>query len=233
MNNDSKLKEALEKYFNDKYKYDPHKESTLSWEFTKEYDFEKKVGNLINSEKKFNRKHSYTPIKRIIVAIIILLIVLTSAMSVPAFRQPVIDFVVKQYNKFSSYFVDEESLQHSKEQLPMKIENVYMPSKIPNNYEMVDYYADDLNTFALWSDESNNTIEFYQKVIFSYNNFNTENTVMNEIEIDNRSVYQYTQKETTSYIWYDKGYTFIINVSKDFSLKQVSELINSIKQTDY
>lgn len=232
MNNDSKLKEALAKYFNDKYKYDPQRESTLSWEFTKEYDFEKKVSNLINSEKKFNRKHINTPIKRIIVAIVILLIVLTSAMSVPAFRQPVIDFVVKQYNKFSSYFVDEESLQYSKEQLPMKIENVYMPSKIPNNYEMVDYYVDDLNTFALWSDESNNTIEFYQKVIFSYNNFNTENTVMNEIEIDNRCIYQYTQKDTSSYIWYDKGYIFIINVPKDFPLKQVSELINSIKQTD-
>lgn len=233
MNNDSKLKKALEEYFNDKYKYDPKKESTLSWEFTKEYNFEKKVSNLINSEKKFNRKHINTPIKKIIVTIIILLIVLTSAMSVPAFRQPVIDFVVKQYNKFSSYFISEESLQNSKDQLPMKIEDIYIPSKIPNNFTMIDYYVDDLNLFILWSDESNNTIEFYQKVIFSYNNFNTENTIMNEIEIDNRSVYQYTQKETTSYIWYDKGYTFIINVSKDFQLKQVSELINSIELTDY
>lgn len=232
MNRHDKLKKALKQNFDEGNHYDQKKESQLTWVFNDEFQFEEKADKLINLQKKPYWRYTNTPYKKVLIAIIVFIIAISSTMVVPAFREPIIDFVVKQYDKFSSLFVHDESLKYSNEQLPVKIEKVYTPSLIPNDYKIIDYYTDDLNVFFLWSDESDNTIEFYQKVISSYNNLNTENTVMNEFSLGNYHVYSYTQTGVSSYIWYDKGYIFIINVPEKFPLEQVSDLINSVECDD-
>lgn len=229
MNSEEMIREALKEVFDERYPYRPDAESELEWEFTEEYQFEDKMNKLIHSQKKSYWKYVNTAGKRIAVIIVFLVVMFSSAMTVNAFRKPVVDFIIETYEKFSAYFADKSTLKYSDYKLKNFIEEIYLPSAIPNEFEKTKYSANTRMVFSLWTDESDNEIRYYQKAVSAQSVINTENTEIKLKEIGNSVVYSYKQDGKTSYFWYDYGYTFTLILPDSFTADDAGRIIESIE----
>lgn len=227
MIDDEKLKNALKEVYEEKNTFSAEKEKEITWNFT-EYDFENKMDKLIKSRKQKHRKYINSS-KKIIAAIIVFLILLSTVISVYAFRKPIIDFIVNKYEKYSSYHVDENTIQFATENINDSIVQEYIPTNIPNDYLQSDSYNDGYSMFILWNDSDGNSIEFYQVVVSTQANLNTEDTDLKQITIEDTIYYTYTKESMTSYLWYEHGYYFILNVPEFFSIDEVTDIIQSVQ----
>lgn len=229
MNKNDLLKKALKEVYEEKDTFDLHNESDLEWEFTEKYHFESKMNKLLKSHKQSHRIHFNSASKRIIAIIAAIIFMLSSAMCVPAVRKPIIDFIIERYEKYSLYRVDNETIKYAEENTPNKIVTKYFPTAIPSDFVELDYYSDENSLFYIWKNSNEQTIEFYQKTITTQTNINTEDTTLIETEINEKPIYTYTRDGMSSYLWYDNGYYFILNVPDMFTIDKISNIIESIE----
>lgn len=228
MIDDKNIKKALKEVYEERNTFNADKENENTWNFTVEYDFENKMDKLRKSRDRKHWKNIKTS-RRIVIALIAILVLLSSVMSAYAFKKPIVDFIIKKYEEYSSYRVDKDTVQFSTETINDSIVQEYIPTNIPNNFLQSDSYNDGYSLFILWNDSDGNSIEFYQEVISTQANLNTENTDLKQITIEDKNYYTYTKESMTSYLWYQYGYYFILNVPESFSIQEVSIIINSIQ----
>ncbi len=229
MKNNVILKDAFKCYFNELYPYNPNLEQELNWSFSPDYQFEKKMNKLICSQKSYSWKYTNSISKRIAIAIIVLIITFSTAMTVNAFREPIVDFIVKTYEKFSSFFIDKDSVIESKEKISETIDKKMIPQTIPKDFVLSQEYSDEYLCITMWKKSNNEYIEFYQYASSTAMNINTENVELNQIKIDDIILYYYTQDNITSYVWYKDGYEFSLTAPDYFNFNQIEKIIKSVK----
>lgn len=228
MISDEELTRALKIVYDERLKYDPDKENSIVWNFTEEYHFEEKMDKLIKARKHLYWKYVNTLGKRIAVVILFIIVAFSSAMTVPAVREPVIEFIVETYEKFSKFYVDEDTLQYSEYDIPDTIEQEYAPSYIPDGYIRTDYYAGTKSVNIIWNNKKNE-IRFYQRIISLQAIINTEDAEIKQKELNGHSVYTYTQNNTTTYLWEDYGYTFVLRVPDAMTLDEIDAIMQSVE----
>lgn len=228
MISNEELKRALKIVYDERFVYQPDREKEIIWNFSEEYHFEKKMEKLIKARKHSYWKYVNTLGKRAAVVILFIIFAFSSAMTVPAFREPVVEFIVKAYEKFSEYYVDENTLQYSEYEIAETIEEKYAPTDIPYNYVKTESYEDEKSVFIVWNDNENNEIRFYQKLITTQSSLNTEHTDIKQIELNDFSLYMYTQNGATTYLWEDYGYSFVLRVPESMTADEASAIIQSV-----
>ena len=223
------LKTAFKRYFDELHPYCPDAESEIVWNFTEEYRFEQKMDKLISSQKKSYWKYVNTIGKKVAIILVILSVMFSTAMSVNAFREPVVEFIVKTYERFSSFFIDEDSAVESNEVLTDTIVTKMSPQTIPDDFLAAKNYSNDVMNIVTWKNGEDEYIEFYQYAAVVATNINTENLSLNETSIDTTTLYYYSQDNMTSYFWYNNGYYFVLNIPEYFTIEEVENIIKSIK----
>ncbi|MFR5876641.1 MAG: DUF4367 domain-containing protein [Eubacterium sp.] len=229
MNSEEMIREALKEVFDERYPYRPDAESELEWEFTEEYQFEDKMNKLIHSQKKSYWKYVNTAGKRIAVIIVFLVVMFSSAMTVNAFRKPVVDFIIETYEKFSAYFADKSTLKYSDYDMYETIEKIYIPTEIPDGFTESENNSDNYTAYTIWCNDAGMKIKLYQMSVILQSNLNTENTDIIQTEINGLPLYTYKQDNTISYLWYDYGYTFTLILPDNFTADDAGRIIESIE----
>lgn len=225
MNNQDVLKKALrEIYINQSTEL--IQTGAEKWIYTKEYHYEEKMHRLIAKQKSSYWKHTNTYAKRLLIIAAVLIVILSSAMTVPAVRGPVIDFIVTKYEEFSLYFAkDTENAS-----FPDEIEKVYTPQYIPNGFELAHTFSNEATITFLWKNSvTSETITFVQNVIFLHSNLNTEKSQTAEKVINGKDICIYSYAGNTSYLWSEYGYSFRLDVTAEISEDEIIKIIENIK----
>lgn len=229
MKDDAILKTAFRMYFDENHPYDPKAEQKLSWKFTVQYHFEEKMDKLISNQKHSYWKYVNTVGKQVAIVFIVITIIFSTAMTVDAFRKPVVEFVIKTYEKFSYFLVGENTSTDINEFLSEEIKIQMYPQELPDDFTVSEHFNNDYLCIMVWKNKINEYIKFYQCTASTAFSINTENVDLHKRYIDNLVVYYYSQNNVTSYAWYKDGYAFSLNTTKDLTFEQIENIIKSVK----
>lgn len=187
------------------------------------FDFEKRMKGLL---KKANIKYiniNRFRIRRSIAAASLILIILTASMSVEAVRMPVIRLTEKIYTEFSEIlFENEDNIEY-----PQKIEEVYLPSYIPEGYTLTEV-VDDMRSmhFFFYTNEEGQELSVEQMTFNVSMAVDTEGITTEEITINDMNGIIYTKRGLTSIIVNDNRYVHFISgyESREELIKVVESL---------
>lgn len=232
MKNEHKIKEALKEHFETEYPYDPEAENKIFWRFTEEYHFEDKMDKLIDQQSRPYWKYINTAGKRVAIVIVFVAVLLSSAMTVRAFREPVIEFIVETYEKFSTIFVNTDIYDLHFDEVHNYIEDKYSLTELFGNYTLSESYSDKYSLQYIWYNSDQGYIYFYQTTSIIHLNINTERTYLHKFYLNGYEVYKFKQGDMNSYIWSKDGYVFLITLSDKFSNEQAKIVIESVEKVE-
>lgn len=200
------LKEALIMSMNKEIETIPPYEELMNYhEFSNEFD--KKMKSII---RKANIKYvniNKLRVRKSIVAASLIIIIVTAFMHVEAVRLPVIKLTEKIYTKFSEIlFNNEKNIE-----VPETIEDVYVPSYIPEGYTLFEEEDMKLMHFLIYSNEKEDQIFVEQFTLSVSMAVDTEGITTEEITINEMSGIIYTKKGLTTIIVNDNNYVHLIS----------------------
>ncbi len=174
--------------------------------------FEKKMKQLIKKAKIKYISINRFRIRRSIAAASLILIILTASMSVEAVRMPIIRLTEKIYTEFSEIiFENEDNIE-----IPEKIEEVYVPSYIPEGYTLKEEVNDMRSMhFFFYTNEEGQELSVEQLVLGVHMAVDTEGITTEEITINGLSGIIYTKRGLTSIIVNDNRYVHFISGYED------------------
>ena len=112
--------------------------------------------------KKLIDKYDYsckTMPKRLSIILVAAILAITLIMSISAIRIPVVNFFVEIYEGFISIFVDESDTGDTN-----KIQEIYMPQYIPEQYKQSTSFLDDYTALSYW-ENGNSKITINQNIL--------------------------------------------------------------------
>lgn len=195
------------------------------WIYTENYNFQYKLHKLINRQKHSYWRFTNTTAKRIAVAIATLIILLSSGMTVPALREPVVDFIIKTYQEFSSYFISGNVPNNA----PETIEKVSCPTYIPEGFYETNKIADSVSNLTVWENGNGENFTLTQNLLTVSSNINTENTTVDEIIIGEFEVTTFENNGRRLYLWNNEVYSFVLDTSSHLNTSEAEKIILSIK----
>lgn len=169
--------------------------------------------------------------KCLIAALIAAIILLFGGLTVYAKRDAIIHFVEQIFEKFTKVSYHEEP--NAETDIPDTIEKEYVPTYIPDGYELQEYVSDLTAIRVKWMNSSGEIIQFEQSIISSVYNYDNEHSSFDVLDIGEFSVYTthdvYT--DTDVHLWsYDVySYTILINCTDDLQLEEIIQMILSMK----
>lgn len=218
------LKKALDVIEEEEIAALPSKEELAKITFSPE--FERKMEKLIRQESRPYYRLINTVGKRVACWIIAVIIALTAVtFSVEAIREPVIEFFVKTFEKFSVIFYNEEDIS---EENPI-IEEYYAPTYLPEGYTKVSEEKL-LTTYRIqYKNDVGNKIYFRQVVIDSHQEYlDTENASVDRLYVNGKYVYYIVKTSKKIVVWNDAKYSFTITTSPQINKEKLLQIIDSI-----
>lgn len=193
-----------------------------------EHNFSNKY--LKNTEKLLNKlSHSYwkyvnTAAKKVAVVIISFIIAFSSLMTVEAFRNSIINFVVTIFDSFSKIeqtFTIEE-----------KIYSYYSIKHLPDGYEKLLSYQSKATSFQIWVNLKQNQISLNQVPANTSHQFNTEYGELSETIVNDTPCL--ICKAPTGYFcyWEFDGYRFELIYPVGLGEKFMSEVVGRLVEVD-
>lgn len=175
------------------------------------HDFEKKMQKLIRRSKKGNAIRGQAFWRRragaLIAAIIILI---ASAMSVPAVRASVIEFITEVYEQFTHIFFDESrSPRDATDEF-----TIYEPILIPEGFEMVNKITNGL--VLLEYEKEDEFVSYSQQRLKNVSMYiNTEGVELEELVFKGFSARYYSNKGVQNLLWHDGEYMYMVSSTLD------------------
>lgn len=192
-------------------------------------EFEDKIQQLINKQKKFYYYWLNTARKRAAAIILAILISLTTVtFSVKAIREPFIQFIVETFEKFSSIiFADEPEVNNSNIIVDAELEKI-VPEYIPAGYTIESEIEDFLGVHIKFSNQNDTTIVYSQtKNDGIIAQADTENTDYEKIIINNCEGVSYTKDGVNNIVFNTENYVFTISSAIDKT--ELIKIAESIK----
>lgn len=142
--------------------------------------------------------------KRIISFAMAALIILLSSLFIFAVRHEIVHFAQYVYERFVSFDHKIDSGNNI-----TKIEEVYLPTYIPDEYELVSEQNDTITVYREWRGINDQNIVYAQRVSNNINKMvDNEYLDYSRVEIKNYSVYYFINGSSSQYVWYHDGYVF-------------------------
>lgn len=215
------LKQAFENYNDSVMEALPTDEELESINFSPR--FEKKMQRLINRQKKPYYSMINTAAKRVACIAIIVLVGLTATtLSVEAIREPFINFVIETYEKFTSIIFQ-------KDLPPEKLFfTEAIPKYIPDGFVLETQEDDEFGLMMVYKNAENEYIIYSIETADAMTiQLDTENTNCNKIEINNSDGIIYENKGEVTVVFADEQNVF--TVSGDISRSDAMKIAKSIK----
>ena len=202
------IKKEIDEY-NDIKDYERHEFSL---------DFETKMNRVLKRGKKFKedfRKASLKIIKRAaIIVLIILSISFLSLLSVEAIRTEIYNIITTFYEKFIQINpTNTDNQNFIMSVIPEEIEEIFLPSYIPDGYWEDTVSKSDNNIRAVYINDEDENIIYYQRLLSDVVSIDGEDYIENDIYINgvNGKIYEYDKVDDISYciiIWNDNKYFY-------------------------
>lgn len=199
----------------------PTDERCIYYDFSNR--FHKKMEKLIRSQKKVYYSLINTAAKRVAIILLIAVTLFTTACSVKAIREPVVNFIKHVYETFTHYSFEGETTD--------KISKEYFVAEVPEGFEQTNKITNDAIVVTEFTHASGDVIEFTQMttayamgyfVDNEYSDITTE--IINGIEVAFKKWY-----DVQSAIWSKDGYVFSLDCYGDLERNVMIDIIKSIK----
>ncbi|MEM1891888.1 MAG: DUF4367 domain-containing protein [Nitrososphaerota archaeon] len=174
-------------------------------------DFEKKMQKLIHRSKKGYTARGWVAWRRRAVALIAAIIILfASAMSVPAVRASVIEFITEVYEKFTHIFFDESrSPRDASDEF-----TIYEPAYIPEGFELVNKITNGL--VLMEYEKENDFLSYGQQRLENVSmHINTEGVELEELEFKGFPAKYYFNRGVHNLLWHDNEYMYMVSSTLD------------------
>ena len=166
-----------------------------------------------------------------VLAFIIAAVIMALAGCAWRYREKIADFWVTAFDKY-----DKLELANVEEEFPRTLEEVYLPTYVPEGYELVDQQIDLLKVCMIWKC-NNNYLTYTQTVISESKNVGNPNVIDNEIgyyrteTLDGNVVFCYLCDDKQFYIWFDE-YKFCLISSNEVIDENLRKIIKKIQKSE-
>lgn len=214
------FKNAFREVVSSEFAHIPTDESRIDFTFS-EY-FNKRMEKLIRSQKKVYYNFVNTAYKRVAIICVVILTMMTTACSVKAIREPIVNFIKQVYETFTHYSYDGDTTDKITKEYTIKLpEGFNITNETKNNSLITKEYIND----------SGDIIEFKQMATESSTGYfvdnengNIETKIINGIKIEFKKRY-----DTQSAIWTQNGYVFVIDCYGNISYDTIKQMIESLE----
>ena len=214
------FKNAFREAVSSEFAHIPTDENSIDFTFSER--FNKRMAKLIKSQKKVYYNFVNTAYKRVAIICVVLLTMLTTACSVKAIREPIVNFIKQVYESFTHYSFDGDTTE--------KITKEYT-IKYPDDFEQTNINKNNSLIAREYINKSGDIIEFKQMTteystgyFVDNENGDIKTETLNGIEIQFKERY-----DTKSAIWTQNGYVFVIDCYGDISYDTIKQMIESLK----
>lgn len=184
---------------------------------------ERKMTRLLKTQKERDQNFIRTPCRKAIAACLALIIFISIIMSCSKLREPIVRFSECVYEKFTEFFFGTEA----KETAPKIIEEVRMPTYVPEGYELAEHMTlNNKEQKTRWQNEEDFSISFYQTVLITKTTFDIEQAELKTID-DGSKITLFQQGSFTFAFWNDNHYSYTL-IGK-LSMEEMVKMIESIE----
>lgn len=167
--------------------------------------FKQKMQKLISKDNRIKMPTRRRITRALLAAIIAVIVMFSGLMSVSATRTKIIEFV----ETVKSHYVNVELSDESQPAVET-IETAYTLTNLPEGYKQTSYQQDENLVFAVWSNDDNGEIVFFQNIVDTNFNIDNEHNYQ-KIVMDDKVLYFSNSNSDSSIIWHDEFYIYQIN----------------------
>lgn len=217
----AEFKSAFREVVSLEFSHIPQDESSINYIFSER--FNKRMENLIKSQKKLYWNFVNTVAKRAAIIFVAILTIFTVAFSVKAIREPILKFIKQIYETFTHYSYDGDTTE-------MLIKE-YTIGQMLDGYEQIDKVLTDNSVVTTYKNELGNTIIFSQMTTQSNAGIFVDNEKSDlYTENINGNLVEFKEwYDTKTAVWVKEGYVFTINCLGDISFEEIKQIIISIE----
>ena len=184
--------------------------------------FEKKIQKLIDNLDSYWTYVSKRS-KRTFAVLIAAVLLFAGSMSVTAFRESFLNFVINVYETFTEIFVKDEQEVNNDE-----ITTFYSLGYVPEGYIEVNSNISETFANQEFVGDKNAYLVFEQMPLSNKIITDTELTVYQEVQIGNISIYISSNKGQDVIVWRDDQYFYTLNCYPSLELLEIKKIITGI-----
>ena len=185
--------------------------------------FEQKMQKLIKRRKNPLWKYVNTPVKRFVAACLVIIILCGVLMGFRTIREPVIEFFVNIYERFTELFSSQSDF------VPNQIEEVKAFAYVPDGYELESIDNLDLIVNTVWKNDVGKTIKLVQGIKNGSVTFDTEHAEYGMINNGDIEVFYSIKNGVFLYYWVDENYDYSMICYNELPAEEILKMIDSLK----
>ena len=214
------FKNAFREAVSSEFAHIPTDENSIDFTFSER--FNKRMARLIKSQKKVYYNFINTAYKRVAIICIVLLTMLTTACSVKAIREPIVNFIKQVYESFTHYSYDGDTTEKITKEYTIILPDDFEKTNETKNKSLISVeYTNSLGDIIEFSQM---TTEYSTGYFVDNENGDIKTETFKGIEIQFKERY-----ETKSAIWTQNGYVFVIDCYGNISYDTIKQMIDSLE----
>lgn len=185
------------------------------------------IETILNNPAEYKNKNNKA-LKLTLIITAILLLLIGCTMTIKELRDPVVKFFIRAFTNYSYMYTinNEETPKNG------KLENVYIPKYIPDEYEFSSIDESEGLFNAIWKTIDGSYLQYNQ--MYNYNTstiIDTENSISSTIEINNGvfGIYYFNNYDSCL-IWNEGPYVFTIISSGSLEANRLIAIAKSLEQ---
>jgi len=202
------------------------KDEDIDW--TPSPRFERKINRLIKNSRKSYWPLINTPLKKVAVAAMVIIMLFGFTMSIEAAREAVVDYIITVYEKYTgfSFDVDDKDLD-----VPKIIEQKYMIKTIPEGYILSSKDEMDFLRMFIWTNEKGEDMFFRQSVLHNTSmTLDTEDAPYKYVKVGQYTAIYLTKRNVQTVIWDNGKYLFVIDCTTAISYEDLIKMAESVAE---
>lgn len=214
------FKNAFREVVSSEFAHIPTDENSIDFTFSE--CFNKRMAKLIKSQKKVYYNFINTAYKRVAIICIVLLTMLTTACSVKAIREPIVNFFTEVYESFTRYFFEGDTVD--------VLTKEYSISKLPDGFTQTNKAQNDVFIITEYRNKHGDIIELTQTITkHTEHTFDNEKAEVYTEMLGNLEVKIYDAYDTKQAVWIIDEYSFNLICYGDISIETIKQLIENIE----
>ena len=201
----------------------PRDDMQIQYEFSAA--FEAKMERLLKKEKKFTWRLVNTAAKRAAVAVAVCMVLILTACSVPAIREPIVEFIIETFDIDMDFIYDNKK--------PDILTKEYHLSFIPSGFSKVSEDRDEYYIRVDYEDENGNTLYLTQTTAATTMSVDIEHTEYNVLDVEGREVHLHVTDDPDETIivavWIENSCFFKVCTHGTLDEQTVIEIVSNVK----
>lgn len=192
--------------------------------------FTAKAEKLVRNTQRKSWRYVNTAMKRVAVAAIVAVLLATTAMAIPAVREEVIRFFIREQGTHIAVAFDPKQAANA----PECIETVYVPTYVPEGYQEDTRSASTSAVCAIWHDDSGNAIVYHQLPVSDdpsksdQYGVHSEGAKMQMLYLNGYRILSIYDDNVASYVWTDHEYFYDLSCCNTVPQNEMMRIFASI-----